>query len=337
MKRSTIFLFLIALITGCGSAGDITDLTDIVVDPPTRKEIDRSKVGVQNFFTNQDSFGSVAAQYQDIRGNLGIRFVRVLVPWIDALHGSPNSSYNFDQSDAILRSIPPGVDVLVTLAHTPSWFTDSSRWVNGNPRQAWVDRFLRPVVEHYANTPGIIGWEVFNEPDAVTIGSDGVLGLTNPQNYLELLRLSHAAIKSIDPNKLVVMAATRSIQQDWPLSFQYNEALRDGGALNFTDVWNIHYYGKQYEKVVVRDGVADFLNGLGKIVWVTESGIQGANNQLAYAQEVWPFLTDKIPAVQRIYYYTYSSTGAAASSFGMRNTDPVFPVSDLYVHLSNPD
>jgi hypothetical protein len=236
-----------------------------------------------------------------------------------------------------LNSIPAGVDVLVVLAHTPNWFTDPANHLDENPRRAWVNQFLRPVVSRYQDNARIIGYEVFNEPDTVVLASDAVLGLTNPTNYVELMQFASEAIKGVNSSKLAVMAATTSIQQNWPTNFNYNKALRDGGIGAFTDVWNIHYYGKQFEKVVAPDGVADFLNGLGKVIWITESGEQGPNKQLEYVETVWPFLTDKIPGISRIYFFEYSSTSPPSESYGLRLSDQAFPVSDLYVELIKQD
>ena len=44
--------FLYLGIVGCNAASDLTDIADVAVDPPSRESIDRSKLGVQNFFTS---------------------------------------------------------------------------------------------------------------------------------------------------------------------------------------------------------------------------------------------------------------------------------------------
>ena len=79
----------------------------------------------------------------------------------------------------------------------------------------------------------------------------------------------------------------------------------------------------------------EFWDRLG--IWITESGEQGPNDQLEYVETTWPFLTEKIPGISRIYYYEYSSTAAITQSFGLRNTDQAFPVSDFYVDLIGKD
>lgn len=336
MIRRVILLCLLSFVlssssfVGCNAGDKIDDIVDDVVDNPGRGDIDRAKLGVNNFFLDREIFGSIDDQFSEIRNTLKIPFVRILIAWTDGLQPSPDSELNFGFSDDILNSIPAGTDVLVVLSHTPSWMTNSANWVGGDPRQTFVDEFVRPVVRRYAGRRGIVGWEIFNEPDLPTVASDDSLGLTNPDNYADLLKRAFPVVRSLDPTRLVVMAATRSIQQDFPNAFNYNVRLRDLGVQDFTDIWNIHFYGKQYEKL---SSIVAFLNELRVPVWVTESGEQGPNNQRAYVEEAWPLLQKRIPSIQRFYYYQFTSTAPIEQNFGLRTNDPGFPVSDLYVFL----
>jgi hypothetical protein len=188
-------------------------------------------------------------------------------------------------------------------------------------------------VSRYAGRSNIIGWEIFNEPDAVTVPADAALELTAPENYAELLAYSSNVIRDLDPTKLVVMAATQSIQQNFPTTLNYNKSLRDMGVASLVDIWNIHYYGTGYESLITNNGVADFLNGLGKTIWITESGAQGPNNQREYVERTWSYLREKVSAIDRIYYYEYGSTVPIDQNYGLRTTDQSFPVSDLYIYL----
>lgn len=333
LKRTSFSTKIIALLLfflcSCGEAGD---LLDIALDPPSRKPIDKSIVGINNFFVNNE-FGSISEQYTDINSNLGLKFYRVLFAWTDDVQPTPSSPLNFSFYDQIALNIPAGADVLVVLTHQPSWMADPANWTSGNARSTWVDRFLKPLVARYGSVPRINGFEIFNEPDVVTVPADSVLELQTPANYFELLKDSYFAIKSIAPSKLAVMAATTSIQRNFPTILDYNRTLRDLGGEGYTDIWNVHYYATSYESVVTNNGVADFLNSVSRPIWVTESGEQGPNKQLAYVETAWPFLKEKIPGIQRFYYYQYGETGPIETNFGLRTTDPSFPVSDLYIHF----
>lgn len=323
---------LIAVLGVAACASDSSDLVELAFDPPSRKPIDRSLVGVNNFFVNPE-FGDIPAQYSEIRNTLGVKFVRVLFAWSDQVQPSPDSDPNYSFYDEIIRNIPGDTDVVVVLSHTPQWMSDSSNWVDGNPRKTWVERWLKPTVARYAGRRGIIGYEIWNEPDLTTVASDTALDLENPDSYFELLQLGSQAMSLVDPSKLKVIAATTSVQSGFPETLNYNIRLRDLGAASLVDRWNIHYYGKQFENVVRGGGVEDFLKTIPLPVWLTESGIQGPNNQLAYAETVWPFLKEKIPSLERIYYYQFGETTPTDSNFGLKTTDPSFPVSDLYVFL----
>lgn len=326
---SALLASLLCITVACSDAGDLVGLA---FDPPSRKPIDQSKVGVNSFFV-ESGFGSISEQYRDISQTLGLRYVRVLFTWSDGVQPTPSSARNYSFYDQIIAQIPPGVDVVIVLAHTPSWITDSNNWIGGNPRTTFVEEWVKPTVARYAGRPGIIGWEVWNEPDFTVVSSDAALGLEDPDNYFELLNTAAPAIRNIDPTRLVLNAATRSIQQNFPTNLNYNKRLVELGANFLVDVWNVHYYGSRYESVVTSNGVADFLNGLGKPVWITESGEQGPNNQLAYAEVAWPFLIEKVPSIDRIYIYEYASNAPLSENWGLRTGDESFPVSDLYVNL----
>jgi hypothetical protein len=310
---------------GCSDAGDLLDLA---FNPPGRKPIDRSKVGVNNFFVDRE-FGSIEGQYDDIRSNLGVPFVRVLLAWTDAVQPSPNAQPDYNFFDNILNRIPPGVEVLVVVSHTPSWMESSANWIDGDPRKTWIERWLTPTVARYGRLGGIVGFEVWNEPDRTLFESDRALELENADMYFQLLQMGSVAIHRNAPGKLVVNAATQSIQQDFPNRLRYNRRLRDLGAEGLIDVWNIHYYSSSFESVVTSNGVAE-------PIWVTESGEQGPTEQLAYVETTWPFLLEEIPGIQRFYYYQYGETVTPVdNNFGLRTTDSSFPVSDLYLFLSN--
>lgn len=317
------------MLYACSSGTE--DLIDLLIDPPGEKDLDTSIVGTNNFFIHPE-FGTIPEQFADIKSNIRLGFVRVLFAWGDDVQPSPDSEPNYGLYDAIVAAIPPGVDVLPVITHQPSWMADPSNWIDGNPRKTWVERWLKPTVARYRGTPGIVGWEIFNEPDIVTVPADEALGLRDPNNYLELLRFASPAIAAIDPGKFRVIAATTSIQSNFPNPLNYTIALRDGGAQALVDRWNIHYYGEQFENVVRPTGLQDFLATISLPVWVTESGKQGAE-QLRYVRTVWPFLKEKSPNIERFYYYQYADTLELSQNFGMRTTDPSFPVSDLYVFL----
>lgn len=341
MKKAFLLVYSVCVlfVLAC-SSDDVDKVTDAIENPDDvieiiegieRKAIDTSRMGI-NAFGNKAQFGSACAQFAEVRNTLRLNFIRVLVQWNDAVQPGANAPINFSFYDSLINCIPAGVDALVVVAGLPSWMSDSANWIEGNPRTTFVERWVRPVTTRYANNSRVIAWQIWNEPNRDVDRDNAVLDVLNsPANYVEMLARAYSVAKDIAPSKLVINAATTSLIQNFPDTLNYNQELKDSGIESFTDVYAIHYYGEQFEKFIPRG--RDFLQSLSKAIWITESGKQGFNRQLAYVETVWPYLREQIPAIDRIYYYQFASETGADSAFGLLNTSAETPVSDLYLFL----
>ena len=49
-------------------------------------------------------------------------------------------------------------------------------------------------------------------------------------------------------------------------TLNYNKDLRNLGAEAFVDVWGVHYYSKNFETVVTKNGVGDFFGSLSSFI-----------------------------------------------------------------------
>jgi hypothetical protein len=331
MFKRIFILLILSLLPAC-SSDDIDALTS-TFDEPSRKTIDTSIMGV-NAFANDQRFGSIAGQYNEVRNVLRLRYVRVLFAWNDQVQSNPGSPPNFSFYDSIASSLPGGIEALVVITGIPSWMGNSSNWIGGNPRASFVEYWVKKVVQRYRGNPRIVGWQIWNEPNMATDPDNSILEiLDNPENYVEMLGRAHSAAKDLAPGKLIISGATTSINQNFPDSMNYNKSMRDAGAQEFMDIWGIHVYGRQFEKFLQDNGIGSFLRGLSRPVWVTESGRQGVSNQLAYVEQMWPFLKEEIPNIERFYYYQFAEPTGPDVTFGLRNLDSSYPVSDLYVYL----
>ncbi|NMC64421.1 MAG: cellulase family glycosylhydrolase [SAR324 cluster bacterium] len=330
MKHILIFILCIFLLNSCNSS-HLEDAIGLAQGIP-RKTIDTNLMGV-NAFMNDSRFSSPRAQFQELRDILRLKYVRMLVNWNDGVQASPEAQPDFSWSDSVIGDIPEGIDALIIINGLPSWMSDSSYWINGNPRKTFIERWFKPIVARYSNNPHIVGWQVWNEPNMQSNPENALLGFNNPENYVEMLGLAYSVAKDLSPSKLVINAATTAINQNFPETRDYNRAMRDAGADNFVDVWAIHYYGKQFENIVREGGVADFCNGLNKEIWITESGAMGVNEQLAYVEQAWPYLSEKIDRLGRIYYYQFTEASSPESTYGLRNLSSTASLSDLYIWL----
>ncbi|MEN9845806.1 MAG: hypothetical protein RIS36_953 [Pseudomonadota bacterium] len=298
-----------------------------------RKPIPYSLLGV-NSFLNDARFGSIRSQLRDVTRSLGIKKVRVLVAWNDQVQPSPSAVPNFGLYDQIISTLPAGTEALVILTGAPSWVKDSRNWVGGSPRSTFVELWVKKVANRYRTRSRVGAYQIWNEPNNPDFSENKTLDvLTKPANYVELLALAHAAVKSISPRKRVVNGATTAIAQNFPATLNYNKAIVSAGVLNFTDVYAIHFYGKSVERVLLPGGVAEFVNKIPKPIWVTETGAQGVTKQLEYAERIFPFLKKNMPGIVRIYIYQYTESSPATSTYGLRNLTPGATVSDLYIKL----
>lgn len=324
-------LFLLFALFGCNNSDiedAIDDGQDLIDGGPERKTIDTSRLGV-NAFVNDGRFGGISAQFGEVRDTLRLSHVRILFNWDDAVQGSASSNPNFSFYDSIVSSIPDGVSAFAVLTGVPSWVPPGAEG-----RSAFVNQFVRRIANRYKSNGRLIGFQVWNEPNMLSNPDNQLLDIAqNPENYVDLLANAHSTIKSIAPNKLVINAATTAINQNFPETLDYNQRMVDAGIESFLDRYAVHYYGRQFENLVRNGGVADFLNARGAPKWVTESGAQGVNSQLPYGEQVWPYLIEKIPGIERIYVYQSTEATPSDTTYGLKNLSSDFPVSDLYVWL----
>ncbi len=331
LNREILSFCLALLLPGIAAASPgNSGLSDILFP---RRPINTSITGI-NAFVNDPQFGSIRSQFQEVKGVLRLKYMRVLFAWDDNVQPTPGSRANFSFYDAIAKNIPRGTEALVILTGVPSWMQDPANWVDGDPRKTFVQRWVKKVVNRYQRYSSIKAFQIWNEPNDSSNTRNDWLGLTeSPANYVDMLSQASSFIKSKKRVKKVVNAATTAINQGYPRALDYNKAMIEAGAQSLVDRWAIHYYGSQYENVIRPDGVGDFLNALTKPIWVTESGAKGINSQREYVERAWTFLKGSVPGISRFYFYQFTENTAAEETYGLRNPTPGLSISDLYIYL----
>jgi hypothetical protein len=336
MKIRTLIFVLLSLCSVACSSSEVEDALDLAQGLP-RKDIDRSRMAI-NAFANDARFGSAGQQFREVRDELGISRVRILIQWNSGHHPDPASSPEWGFFDSILDALPANMRALLVVTGLPGWMSNSDNWIDGNPRTTFVERWVRPVVRRYGRKGNVEAIQIWNEPNMVENDENQVLGIANnPELYVEMAMRASAVVREIAPGLTIVGTATTAINQNFPSTLDYNRGMRDAGLDIYIDKWGMHYYGKQEERVLQGGGVRDFINGLSLPIWITESGEQGVNNQLAYGETIWPFLVDKMPSIERIYMYQFSEDSPADITYGLKTLDTAFPVSDLYVWFRDGD
>jgi len=184
--------------------------------------------------------------------NLGLGWVKQQVRW-GFFEGNPGEMDWSGYDRVVDAANQRGVKVLLSVVDAPRW---SRTYVDGNPEVAPPDDltlladFMGRMVDRYRGRIHAI--EVWNEQnlDREWDTEEGV----NPERYVEMLRLAYQAIKSRDPNIIVLSGAlspvgatatdpsnpARIIYMD---DFDYFDRMVAAGFLNYCDCVGAHHNG----------------------------------------------------------------------------------------------
>ncbi len=184
--------------------------------------------------------------------SLGLGWVKQQVRW-GYFEGNPGQM-DWSGYDAVVDAANrQGIKVLLSVVDAPQW---SRKYFDDNPEVAPPDDltlladFLGRMVERYQGRIHAI--EVWNEQnlDREWDTAEGV----NAERYVEMLRLAYQAIKSRDPNIIVISGALspvgatatdpnnpeRIIYMD---DFDYFDRMIEAGFLNYCDCVGAHHNG----------------------------------------------------------------------------------------------
>jgi len=183
---------------------------------------------------------------------LGLGWIKQQLKWKD-WEGTPGEM-DWSGFDAVVEAADErDLKVMFSVVDAPAWsrsYTDEN--TEGAPPdnlQVMAD-FLGRLVDRYQGRIHAI--EVWNEQnlDREWDTAEGV----DPARYVEMLRLSYDAIKSRDPNIIVISGAlspTAGRQTDpndpdrviWMDDFDYFERMIEEGALDYSDCVGAHHNG----------------------------------------------------------------------------------------------
>jgi len=147
------------------------------------------------------------ARFKDMRA-LGVRWVRFDVDW-SQIQPSSSSAYSWAGYDRVASALQAnGLNGLGIITYTPAWArmaecSGSDKCSPSDPN-AYAN-FAGTVAARYA-PKGIHTWEIWNEPNS----ADFWLPEANTSAYTQILKLSYAAIKHIDPRSTVLTGGTAS-------------------------------------------------------------------------------------------------------------------------------
>lgn len=172
------------------------------------------------------------ATYLDMLDDLKVKNLRLLAYW-NQIEVTPDQFDFTDLDWQVAEATKRDAKIIMTIGrrlphwpecHSPEWTKDLSEKEN----QAEILTMLQTVVEHYKNQPGIVLWQVDNEPLVDWFG-------ICPKPDKEFVKKEIALVKSLDSRPVL-------ITDSGELSF-WRDASRLGdyfGTTMYRVVWNKH-------------------------------------------------------------------------------------------------
>jgi hypothetical protein len=261
--------------------------------------------------------------------------------------GDGSGFYNYDASIARLRG--GGINVLGLLDYNPAWAKSTNApldtWIG-----AWGD-FVYNTVARYGRERGQIKyWEIWNEPNLRRYGFNA--GLSTVGDFVRLLNVARAAVKSADPEAIVVLGGITSIWSELPTPQDYDAGtylrlLYEAGGWGSFDILAIHPYrpgapeAASWRRDTAQDVEAELrvVDGLlaefgPKPVWLTEVSWSSYDGPFGVAEEEQAAFLVRMyvlalqhPAVQRIFWYDLRNDSAPSAPYDRpvyNRADPEF-------------
>ncbi|MCS7038097.1 MAG: hypothetical protein RMN24_05305 [Anaerolineae bacterium] len=243
MKRWIGGTVLLVVLTACaGPAESAWPAPRLLAHAAGPADLTHHTIGVY-LYPEDDVHGPVAPRL----GALGARWSRSWLSWdwVEPVRTDP-PTYRWEPLDAILGAARrAGLEPIFLLGGNASWAADSFCGpLHPDAREAFV-QFLQAAVARYKEPPYAVRlWEIYNEPDSV-FGPQGFCFGTRGHRYPETLRLAYEAIKTADPQALVLFGG---LSYDFFVNEggRFDPAFLDdalaAGAGPYFDILAFHYY-----------------------------------------------------------------------------------------------
>ncbi len=291
----------------------------------------------------------------DIVARLGVGWVREDIHWFRT-QPSPDAPYDWTFTDEAVRALSRrGVKILGVIGHPPGWATPFPHDIPHGvsfyaPDPQRFATFAAAVAQRYRHY--ISHWEIWNEPDNPLFWKPA----PDPVAYATLLRLSAAAIRSVNPQATILIGGVYSFEPS------FLRQVAEAGAWESFDILAIHPYvspsapevGNLIAGVEAARAVAEQYGA--RPIWVTEIGWSSGRGDrdtigLVNEQDQASFLVRATlllwrAGVEKIFWYTlkddpgnpYGLVGAGVGYFDYSRLKPSFAAYRVMVeHLTGAD
>ncbi len=278
--------------------------------------------------------------------SLGVTWLRFDLGW-NALQWRDADTYDWQRFDRIVDAAGRhNLKLMPILTYTPGWArraecADSLKCAPADP--ARFAQYAAEVVARYA-PQGVHNWEIWNEPNIDSFWKP----VPDPAAYTQLLQLTYARIKTVDPDATVVSAglAPTSNSSGRVAPRDFLSGMYQSGARDYFDVMGYHPYSYPALPSEVHSwsgwsqmsdlspsirSIMDANGDSGKDIWGTEYGVptggrgdvdEGLQAQ-AYRDAIQQM--ESKPWMSVMFFYTYkdmsNDPGTVESFFGMVRYD----------------
>jgi hypothetical protein len=258
--------------------------------------------------------------------DLGATSQRLVIDWSLAEPNPPGAghAYEFGAFDPMYdEDLQNGIRPLLVVLNAPRWAWEAGAsegaFVNNPPApdklSDWA-AFVSAVARRY---PEALGIEVWNEPNLATFwGGGGGDIRPDPVRYIELLRSSYDAVKTVDPAMLVLGGALASNQSTSPEgnipASEFARSMYEHDAAAYMDAISLHPYPgaagvSQMLSLIDEVRAAGDEIGAAQPVWLTEIGVSttgaGAATEAQQAQQLVDLCRAAVsqPSVDAVYFH----------------------------------
>jgi polysaccharide biosynthesis protein PslG len=184
--------------------------TASTINLPTRSPVPRDRLESSMYGMSIFIWGNPATTARDLNTLRAADFgwQKSLFKWRD-MNPDPGV-YNFNESDRVVSaSNQAHVKIVARIDFQPWWTRSDQTYANARPDNfQWYADFLTVFANRYqAGSPfgHVDAIEVWNEPNLQREWG-GTISPTSAADYVQMLKLSYAAVKSVDPSIQVVSA-----------------------------------------------------------------------------------------------------------------------------------
>ncbi|MBL8153943.1 MAG: hypothetical protein JNM70_07150, partial [Anaerolineae bacterium] len=236
----------------------------------------------------------------DVVCELNPGWERIIFDWAQHQPTGPDDWHTLNVDDRWLTAARDcDREVVAVIKHTPNWATDGLPGAGvprglylpvDDPQNLWAN-FMRRAADYYAPR-GVKRFIIWNEPD-ISRETYGYEFEGSLDDYFQLLKVAHLAVKSANPDAEILLAGTtywHDVNEGRRLYLDrlFERILQDGDAAAngyYFDVVSLHIYFRTetvYDIVHEVRALLDRYGLTGKRIWINEMNAAPTDDPL------WP-------------------------------------------------